>query len=186
MVQPGKANHGIRMNKLYVLSFVGTDRPGLTRQISNTIASSQGNWMESRLSRLAGKYAGILLISLPQTAAGDLLHSLQTMPDCDLKWMMEATESTASTSTGSANRNWSLELIGHDRPGIVRDVTDALRALSVNIEDMRSEITDAPMSSEVLFKAKLQLSAPESLPATRIEACIEALTDELMFEVNQL
>lgn len=172
------------MNKLYVLSFVGTDRPGLTRQISNTIASSQGNWMESRLSRLAGKYAGILLISLPEAAADDLLQALQAMQDCDLKWMMEATES--SVTSKAASRSWSLELIGHDRPGIIRDVTDALRALSVNIEELSSEITDAPMSSEVLFKAQLQLSGPESLPATQIEASIESLTDELMFELVQI
>ena len=39
---------------LFVLSVVGSDRPGLTKALATAVLSAGGNWLESHLSRLGG------------------------------------------------------------------------------------------------------------------------------------
>ena len=49
----------------YIVSFIGDDRPGLVEEIANAVKDCEGNWQESRLSQLGGKFAGLILITLP-------------------------------------------------------------------------------------------------------------------------
>ena len=53
-----------------VLTYVGDDRPGLINAVSEKIAAFGGTWLESRSARLAGKFAGILRVNVPEENAG--------------------------------------------------------------------------------------------------------------------
>jgi glycine cleavage system regulatory protein len=50
-----------------------------------------------------------------------------------------------------------LELVGNERPGIVRDVTQALTPIGVNIEEFSSDIEGAPFSGAEMFRASAVL-----------------------------
>lgn len=172
------------MKKSLLLSFVGTDRAGLTNDISNVIAKCNGNWMESRLVELSGKFAGILLINLPSANTEQLKTSLNDLPNSDLTWVIENIESTDSSV--QPHRSMSLELVGNDRPGIVRDVTECLAKLKLNVEEMSSEFSDAPMSSEKLFKANIRVSTGlDETSCDDIQDALESLANELMIEIQE-
>ena len=49
-----------------VLTVIARDRPGLIKALSETINTHGGNWVDSSMARLAGEFAGILRISVPE------------------------------------------------------------------------------------------------------------------------
>lgn len=172
------------MNNSLLLSFVGTDRAGLTNDISNVIADCSGNWMESRLVELSGKFAGILLIQLPSDNIDKLKESLNNLPDSDLTWVIENVHSESNST--KPRRLMTLELVGNDRSGIVRDVTECLAKLNLNVEEMSSEFSDAPMSSEKLFKANIRVSTEtDGTSCDDIQDALESLANELMIEIQE-
>ena len=47
-----------------VLTLIGPDRAGLVEAVAAVVADHGGNWLESRMSRLAGQFAGILEVEV--------------------------------------------------------------------------------------------------------------------------
>ena len=57
------------MNTSIVLSVLSDDRPGIVEALSDVLARHDGNWTESSMLSLAGKFAGILLAEVPNGEA---------------------------------------------------------------------------------------------------------------------
>ena len=106
-----------------VLTFIGRDKPGLVNAISHKVAASGGTWLESRLARLAGEFAGILLIGVPETNVATFSAALRDLETSGLRVTVAPSSMTAETAR---ERIVELSLLGQERPGIVRDVTHAL------------------------------------------------------------
>jgi len=169
------------MLKSFILSFIGNDQPGLVNKISNIISEHHGSWKESQLSHLEGKFAGILHLSIPADESQSLRRALDAFSDKSLHFLLE--ETTPQT-TSSEFRELSIDVIGHDRPGIVLDVSQALADLGLNVLKMSTDYTDAPMSSEKLFQAKILAESPVSLKLDKIQRHLENIGNELMIEIN--
>ena len=48
----------------FILTVLGTDRPGLVSALSAPINDHGASWERSQMSRLAGKFAGIVLVTV--------------------------------------------------------------------------------------------------------------------------
>ncbi len=169
------------MNKSMVLSFIGVDHPGLVSTISDVIAQHRGSWEESRLTQLCGKFAGILSISVPETELPNLTKALENLPEKGLHVLLE--ECGSIKTTNEVCRNLILDIVGNERAGIVHDVTDVLANLGLNVEEMLSNYTDAPMSSEKLFHAKISAASPLNLRLSVIQDKLESIGNDLMIEI---
>jgi glycine cleavage system regulatory protein len=77
-----------------------------------------------------------------------------------------------------------LEIVGQDRPGIVREVSHALASFGVNVEDLHTECASAAMSGETMFKARATLSIPESCDTARIRQELEKIAEDLIVEIS--
>ena len=77
-----------------------------------------------------------------------------------------------------------LELVGQDRPGIVRDISRALAELGISIQELTTEVTSAAMSGEHLFHASALLQVPSSVATADLQRVLEGLANELMVDVN--
>src|SRR5208283_932138 len=97
--------------------------------------------------RLGGEFAGILRIELPVEKRQALLGALQTLQGRGLTVVVRPDEAAASATQG---RQTKLEIVGHDRPGIVREITSALARANVNVEEFSSECVSAPMISRTM------------------------------------
>jgi glycine cleavage system regulatory protein len=164
-----------------VLTFIGHDRPGLVSAISEKVAASGGTWLESRLAHLAGEFAGILLISIPEPNITGLTASLR---DLEAAGVRVAVERRSGSPTPKNLKTVRLELVGNERPGIVRDVTQALTRLGVNIEEFSSNIEGAPFSGEEMFRASALLRAPEDLADDHLQKTLERLAAEIMVDLT--
>ena len=164
-----------------VLTVLGEDRPGLVEALAQVIAAHQGNWLESRMARLAGKFAGILRASVPEAHATALMHALQELTHAGLKVTIEQSSIDASAQ---AYRWLTLALTGYDRPGIIRDISHALASRGINIDELHTEYTSAPMSGEMLFKATAQLRVPPAVVLSELQESLEQLAHGLMVDIT--
>ena len=160
------------------MTLVGPDRTGLVESVARAVADQGGNWLESRMCRLGGEFAGILRVAIPADKKAPLLTALQTISG--LSVVAQPSQSAVAAASG---RQTKLEIVGSDRPGIVREITSALARANVNVEEFFSEVVSAPMSGETLFKASARLQLPEGCNLAALKKDLEKIAADLQVDV---
>ncbi len=134
------------------------------------------------MARLAGKFAGIVLVAVPDESAEALIAELGPLGSqglLDVTVERGADEAPASSDL----TRLTLELVGADRPGIVHDISAALAARAVSIEELHTATREAPMVGGMLFEATAILLAPPSVPIAELQTVLEELANELMVDI---
>jgi glycine cleavage system regulatory protein len=162
-----------------VMTIIGPDRTGLMESLARIVAEHGGNWLESRMCRLGGEFAGILRVEIPAEKKTALLAALQKISSLNV--VVQPSQSAVAATLG---RQTKLEIVGSDRPGIVREITSALARANVNVEEFSSEIVSAPMSGETLFKASARLQLPERCDVAALKKDLEKIAADLLVDVS--
>lgn len=163
-----------------VLTLIGRDRPGLVSAISDIVTAGGGNWLDTRMASLSGHFAGILLVDAPADRADALVTALRTLETQGLRLVIE----TSGEAPAPAEGLLTLDLLGLDRPGIVRDISRVLAAHGVSIVELETERLTASFSGEAMFKARAALQPPAGLDRDALRRAIEALANELMVDLT--
>lgn len=164
-----------------VFTFVGADQPGLVEKLSQTVAAHGGNWLESRMSELAGQFAGIVKVEVAPAQAAALRAALLALSAQQLSVLLAASPGATSPS---ALQTLRLSIMGPDRPGIVREVAHALAARAISVREMDTSITSAPMSGEPLFEAIAQIQVPQALDLDELRAQLDKIADALTVDID--
>ena len=165
-------------DRFLILTAIGEDRPGLVGELSAVISAHEGNWLESSMSHLVGKFAGIVKVGVPETRIEALKAALGS-----LAGLKVTTETSAGERPPVAGRRLKLALVGHDRIGIVREVSQVLAHHAVNVEDLATRTSSAPMSAEIMFHADIDLLAGLDLDARALTAELERISNDLMVDI---
>jgi glycine cleavage system regulatory protein len=80
----------------------------------------------------------------------------------------------------------SLEVVGQDRPGIVREITHALSGRGINVEELATECVSAPMSGEPLFQAKAKILVPANVALDKLRQTLEGVLEGLTVELEKI
>ena len=180
-MSPSNASSSLRNTTVaLVLTVIGDDHPGLVEQLATAISSHQGNWLESSMSHLCGKFAGIVCISVPDARLAALKEALAALSG--LRITAEA--GAARGEAGAGNRRLKLSLVGHDRIGIVREVSQVLARHAINVEELSTHTASAPMSAEILFHASAELTAAAGLDARALTSDLEQISNDLMVDIT--
>ena len=169
------------MQRLLVMTVIGPDRTGLVDSIAGLVTEHGGNWLESRMSRLGGHFAGILRVEVPPEQEALLVAALRRLESRGLTVVVHPDEPKAGPQ---AARLSVLEIVGQDRPGIVRQISHALAGFGVNVEELHTECASAAMSGETLFKARATLSIPASCDTGQIRQQLEKIAEDLIVEIS--
>ncbi len=169
------------MNQPIVLTVIARDKPGIVQRVSAVLREHGGNWHRSSMSRLAGRFAGILQGVVPAEQADACLAAFQALESDGLKvvaWLGDAEE------TQTAGAEYRLELVGHDRPGIMADVSAVLSGFGVNVQSLETVVEAASMAGGDLFRAYASLRLPEDTDAAELEHALENLANDLMVDIT--
>ena len=168
------------MKTYLVMTVLGNDRPGLVSSLADTVASHGGNWLESRMARLAGQFAGIARIECPSDAVEALLHELQSpgIPGLTVQAVREDAEESLP------RRTIVVDVVGNDRPGIVRELTAAIANAGGNVEELTTGLESAPMSGHPMFRAHGIVSIPENTETETLTRAIESLGGDLTVDLS--
>src|SRR5438445_13035669 len=90
------------MPRSLVMTVIGQDRPGLVGSVAGLVAEHGGNWLESRMSRLGGQFAGILRVEVPAEQEPALVASLKGLAAQGLTVVVQPDQPKRSPETPSA------------------------------------------------------------------------------------
>ena len=166
-------------DQFLILTVIGDDKPGLVGKLSAAISAHQGNWLESSMSHLAGKFAGIVKVAIAPERAEALQAAL-----AGLSGLRITGETAKGEKSAPAGRRLKLSLVGHDRIGIVKEVSQVLAHHAVNVEELSTHTASAPMSAEIMFHASIDLLAGPDLDARALTAELERISNDLMVDIN--
>lgn len=169
------------MHATLVMSVIGEDRPGLMQAVSGLVADHGGNWLESRMCRLGGEFAGIVRV---QVAADEKAAFEAAMRGLEQQGLTVTLHPDSGGVEPAEEQMIAFEIVGPDRPGIVRQMTAALAAQGVNVEEFSSEVISAPMSGESLFNAHILIRIPEGCDLDSLCESIERSANELALDVD--
>ncbi len=169
------------MDTSYIITFIGDDRPGLVEQLSSAIESNRGNWLESRLAQLGGKFTGLVLVSLPPEQSNSLRADLEALAADGLSVRLTPTDGTAKARGG---RPITLTVVGPDRLGIVREVSRALARRQINVVEMDSQVDSAPMSAEMMFRARIDAEVPAETDLDDLHDTLDEIANHMTLEID--
>ena len=165
--------------KSILISVLGDDKPGLLDSLSEIIVSNDGDWVESNMSTVEAKFAGILRVNVPAKNSKKLMKELTSSK----LGLQIACEETVPVKI-SDFKSYNIELIGQNHVGIINQLSHVLTYdLKANVEGIKTEIIDASMSGEQLFKAQINLHLPTSIDERLIKDKLELIADEMMVEI---
>jgi methionyl-tRNA formyltransferase len=163
-----------------VVNVIGPDRPGIVSLLSTKAQGFGANWAGSRMASLAGHFAGMVHFEVPPENADALANALRGLEAADLRILIEKSE---GKPVPAGRRAVKVELVGTDRPGIVRDLSSALAQRGVSIEDLHTEIVDGAQATEHVFKVKALLLVPKAVSNDEVRKALDALADEMTVDL---
>lgn len=163
-----------------VLTLVGDDRAGLVQKLADVIAAHSGNWERSELAELAGAFAGIVLVEVGDDHRDALVAGLQ-----ELEGLLHITPySGTAPATPPAGEQVTFTVLGNDRPGIVRDITQVLVGGGLTIDRFTSRTIAAPMSGGELFEATVSAHARAGDAVRDAVSELEELAGEIQVDLT--
>lgn len=164
-----------------VLTAIARDRPGVVEALADVVARHSGNWVDSSMARLAGEFAGIVRISVPNSSSSSLKSALADLSADGIDVTLHAGE---ASSLPTKRRVARLEVTGLDHTGIVLEVTRALSQHNVNINNLETHVFPGSMGGEPMFTAKADMILPPELDKDDLCDALELIANDIMVEID--
>ena len=161
-----------------IITAIGSDRTGIVSELSGIITTHGGNVEESRMSRLGSDFAIIMLVSVSTDWEESLGVALQSINDLTI-----STKHTQIQEIGD-NKNYQINLNGADNEGIVKVLSKYLAEKSINILEMETHITQAPISGTPLFNLNASVSIPNDIEEKVIQSDLSQIAQKLGVEIH--
>jgi glycine cleavage system regulatory protein len=169
------------INTSLVLTVLGEDRPGLVERISSAVSNHQGNWMNSHLSSMAGYFGGIVHVVVPSNQVDSLISALQQLESAGLA---VSVRTGLTEETKEIPQQAELQVMGNDRPGIISSISQVIASRGINVEELRTDYTSAPMTGTAMFNARARLFLPPSVSAADLQRELEKIAGDLMVDID--
>lgn len=165
-----------------LLSIISDDKPGIVEAIAETIADAGGNWLESSLSKLAGKFAGIIRVSVAHTEQATLESRLRALETREIWIRIEQVVDTVAAHPASAAAY--VHVLGPDRPGIVKELSHALVINRINLAKLETALSSMPYSGDPLFEAHGELEIPSTIEIDDLRDTLGKIADHLALDIS--
>lgn len=168
------------MNNYLVLTIISDDKPGLVELLAKTVSDHGGNWLESRMAHLAGKFAGILQIAVAPEQQATLTEALNQLSNKGVKVVVEAAQGVAKP----ASQAFNFSVIGPDRSGIVREIAQAFAGRNINMDELETDYSSMPWSGEPMFEATGIIEVPDTVDMDELQDQLDRIADELAVDIR--
>jgi glycine cleavage system transcriptional repressor len=152
-----------------VLTVTGPDRVGIVEEVTQFLLDARGNVGTSRMARLGGEFAILMLATLPADAGGsarDAAASLEAAfaPLASQGYRVSVIPTACDSGPECATwPTYRIEVVGADHEGIVNEIVSGLSRSGITIESMETGTTDAPNTGALLFTMSAVVAVPPQL-----------------------
>lgn len=162
-----------------VLTVIGDDRAGLVKALADVVSAHDGNWERSHLAEMAGKFAGIVEVSVSAARADELAEALRP-----LRGLLDVEVHAGAVDEVADRRTVVVELVGNDHPGIVRAVSGVLAEHGLSVTELETGTRDAPMAGGRLFEARAAVVVPDGSDLADLRAALEEIASEVLVDLT--
>lgn len=170
------------MPKNIVLTLTGRDKIGIVDNVTSVIAKHGGNVAASRMTRLGGEFAMLMLVTASDAEFASLDADFQQMRSEGYQVILQQTEDDSKKYAGWLP--YEIEVTGADHEGIIHEISHHLASQSINIENMDTSSAPAPMSGTPLFMMKGVVLVPPHLNLHVLSDELEEIGDKLNVNVK--
>jgi methionyl-tRNA formyltransferase len=163
-----------------VVSIVGSDRQGIVSSLAERAQRFGANWAASRMTRLAGEFAGMVHFEVPRESADALATALRGLESSGLQVLIARSD---GANLPASLRVVELELVGEDRLGIVSNLTRMLAERGISIENIHTDIVRSGVSGKQTFKVEAHLLVPAALSVEALQQELGGLAREMMVDI---
>jgi glycine cleavage system transcriptional repressor len=172
------------MSRAYlVVTAIGRDKRGIVEKITDVVVEHQANIEESKMARLGGEFAVIMLLSLTDEKLDKITAGFKKLKAHGLTLNIRATD-LSRLKTFEGYVPFEISVIGADHEGIVNSVARYLASEHINIEDMDTHVTNAPNTGTPLFSMSARVQAPPGLNIGRLRKKLSKIGDDLDVDIE--
>ena len=171
------------MTKEIVLTLTGHDRVGIVDQITDLFVRHGGNVETSRMAHLGGEFAMLALVAFDDNKLPALEKEFEKLREEGFQITLVQTEDDRAAKYAGW-LPYQIEVLGADHEGIIYEVTHHLAQQGINIEDMETSTSPAPMSGTPLFRMEATVLVPPKLPFHEWSDALEEIGDKLNVTVE--
>lgn len=168
------------MLKNLIVTLISDDKPGIVESIARVIAAYDGNWLESQLAHLAGKFAGVIRVQIKENRQSELVAALEQLSQQQIRVFVDESSDVPNSKSAIT---LSFHATGPDRPGIVREISGALAQYQINLEKLDTRLSSMPYSGEPLFEAEGIMAIPNSLERHQLAEHLDRIANELAMDI---
>jgi glycine cleavage system transcriptional repressor len=166
-----------------VFTLTGADRVGIVDEVTRLLLNCGGNIETSRMARLGGEFAILVLVSLPSEGLAALEKAIPHL-------IAEGYRITASPTEqryAEAHAGWlpyQVDLRGADHEGIIHEIAHTLSGCGITIESMDTGTSRAPNSGAALFTMTALIAVPPDRSGPGWEATLAEAARRLDVEIE--
>ncbi len=169
------------MKQQIVFTVIAQDKPGIVTTLAKVVKDNDGNWLDSRMSQLAGEFAGIVHVEIALDKKKDLEEALMALS----KQAVAITIRQAGNAIAAGDyKLHEIEIFGNDRPGIVAEVSQLFAEKAINILEFDTDINDAPVTGGMLFHADAVIGVAKGTNLDELQDKLHDLADELSLDIE--
>jgi glycine cleavage system regulatory protein len=173
------------MTASLVLALIGPNTTGIVHRVAQIAAAHDANWVGARMANLAGQFAGIVHLELPEANMQRLMTAFGEIEHTGMRVLITKGNASASEAMmAPATDILRLGLVGNDHPGIVRDISGAVARLGVSIENLVTDCVSGAHSGGALFRASAELQVPRDVAVPELRAALESVAQDLMVDLT--
>jgi glycine cleavage system transcriptional repressor len=170
------------MAKNIVLTLTGRDKIGLVDHVTSLVVKRSGNVESSRMTRLGGEFAMLMLVTVSDAEFQNLDKDFQSLRGEGYQVALTLTEDDSKKYAGWLP--YEIEVTGADHEGIIHEISHHLASQGINIESMDTSSAPAPMSGTPLFMMKGIVLVPPKLNFHEWSDALEEVGDKLNVSVK--
>lgn len=171
------------MRKPLVITATGRDQPGIVESITQLMLKYQSNVEASRMARLGGEFAMLMMVSVPEEQFDALREAVRGLREQDYKI------TTRPTERGGARKYagyvpYEIVVKGADNEGIIYHIAHYLTEQNINVEKMDTSVVSAPMNGTPLFMMEAIVLVPPSLTFAALQDELDEIGDNLNVDTD--
>ncbi len=171
------------MQKQLVITMTGNDRVGLVEYVTKIILAYHANVDASRMARLGGEFAMLMMVSIAEEHLAELQAGLNELRNQGFELAIRPTERGFSKRFAGWHR-FQIEVRGADHEGIIHEITRYLAQQGANIETIDTGTEDAPFGGTLLFTMSAKVVAPPNLSLAVVKDALEDIGDQVHVDVS--
>lgn len=174
------------MQKRYILTAFGKDRPGIVADVTRALYENECNLEDTAMTMLADEFTINLLFSSHNDQIESLLHeSCRSLEEQkNIAAFIRPLQDGSRISYPEMAPGWNLHIEGIDQAGIVYKISRFLADNNLNIIDLKSTVKVTPESGSALYLMDIHIQRPDTGSEKGVREGLNTVAEELNVEIT--